>query len=60
MQPIVSYWSLPSTANGMGWMDGLGADGLGPCAPYAQADCKLHAGLTAFKVEKGTSLIIFI
>ena len=51
MTPVLSYWSVPGAADGMGWMDGAGLDGAGPCAAYTDADCGPHAGLTAFTVS---------
>jgi hypothetical protein len=34
MTPVVSYWK-----GDMQWMDGVGADGLGPCLPYDEPNC---------------------
>lgn len=53
MTPIVSYWK-----GDMLWMDGIGADGLGPCDPYDTPNCENgHFELSNFNIYDQTPLI---
>lgn len=47
MTPIVSYWSAPD----MQWMDGQGADGLGPCAQDTPDQCGPSVQFYDFAVD---------
>lgn len=48
MTPVVSYWS----SSDMLWMDGLGADGLGPCVRDDPKMCPQTVRFHGFKIEK--------
>lgn len=47
MTPVVSYWS----AENMLWMDGQGADGLGPCHTDDPEQCSATVQFSDFVVE---------
>jgi len=48
MTPVMSYWSSPN----MLWMDGLGADGRGPCVQDNPSQCPDHVRFYNFSLEE--------
>ncbi|CAJ1358901.1 unnamed protein product [Effrenium voratum] len=54
MTPIISYWSAPN----MLWMDGVGADGLGPCAQDLPELCGESVQFYDFKLESLPDLLV--
>jgi len=47
MTPVVSYWA----SKNLYWLDGQGADGLGPCAKEAASDCAKSVQFWGFSLE---------
>jgi len=47
MTPVVSYWS----SDDLGWMDGMGSDGKGPCNMDNATLCGASASFSDFSIE---------
>lgn len=50
MTPIISYWKQDGPG-GMGWLDGLGPDGKGPCTVGAAETCGESVRFSDFSIE---------